>query len=174
MKKKKKNTPLTPVVSFYMFMFLWIIIYYYYYYYYYYHYYYFVFILFHLFYLFILFYYFFLYQLIVLLVTASFSTARLYQEIRTSKAKGVATEDYSLPRFIGLGRAVGGNTKQFPGTVHMDKRQCTATSQMFMDKLFAYLRGNLSLNPATLRKICLMGCCTCKSGLRARCGPCEC
>ena len=114
----------------------------------------------------------FFYQLIVLLVTASFSTARLYQEIRTSKAKGVATEDYSLPRFIGLGRAVGGNTKQFPGTVHMDKRQCTATSQMFMDKLFAYLRGNL--NPATLRKICLMGCCTCKSGLRTTCGPCKC
>ena len=116
----------------------------------------------------------FFYQLIVLLVTASFSTARLYQEIRTSKAKGVATEDYSLPRFIGLGRAVGGNTKQFPGTVHMDKRQCIATSQMFMDKLFAYLRGNLSLNSTTLRKICLMGCCTCKSGLRTRCGPCEC
>ena len=116
----------------------------------------------------------FFYQLIVLLVTASFSTARLYQELRTSKAKGVATEDYSLPRFIGLGRTVGGNTKQFPGTVHMDKRQCTATSQMFMDKLFAYLRGNLSLNTTTLREICLMGCCTCKSGLRTRCGPCEC
>ena len=117
---------------------------------------------------------FFLYQLIVLLVTASFSTARLYQEIRTSKAKGVATEDYSLPRFIGLGRAVGGNTKQFPGTVHMDKRQCTATSQMFMDKLFAYLGGNLSLNATTLREICRMGCCICKSGSRTKCGRCKC
>ena len=141
----------------------------------YHHYYYFVFILFRLFY----FIYFillssFFYQLIVLLVAASFSTARLYQEIKTSKAKGVTTEDYPLSRFFGLGRAVGDNTKRFPGIVHMDKRQCTATRQMFMDKLFAYLRGNLSLNATTLRKICLMGSCICTSGVDNICGCCKC
>ena len=120
-----------------------------------------------------LFIYLFFYQLIVLLVAASFSTARLYQEIgRSSKAKGVATEDYSLSRFIGLERAVGDNTKQFPGIVHMDKRRCTAMNQTFMNNLFKYLRS-LSLAPAHERHICKMGCCKCKSGSSGRCG-CNC
>ena len=112
---------------------------------------------------------FFFYQLIVLLVAASFSTARLYQEIRASKAKGLATEDYSLSRFIGLGRAVGDNAKQFPGIVHMDKRQCTALNHTFMENLFEYLR----LTAAEERHICKMGCCQCRSGSPNRCG-CDC
>ena len=116
---------------------------------------------------------FFFYQLIVLVVAASFSTARLYQEIRASKAKGLATEDYSPSRFIGLGRAVGDNAKQFPGIVHMDKRQCTALNQTFMENLFEYLRRSLSLTPADERHICKMGCCKCRSGLSSRCG-CNC
>ena len=109
----------------------------------------------------------------VLLVAASFSTARLYQEIRASKAKGLATEDYSLSRFIGLGRAVGDNAKQFPGIVHMDKRQCTALNQTFMENLFEYLRRSLSLTPAAERHICKMGCCQCRSGSPTKCG-CNC
>ena len=122
---------------------------------------------------FFFFFFFFFYQLIVLLVAASFSTARLYQEIRASKANGLATEDYSLSRFIGLGRAVGDNAKQFPGIVHMDKRQCTALNQTFMENLFEYLRRSLSLTPADERHICKMGCCKCRSGLSSRCG-CNC
>ena len=140
----------------------------------YHHYYYFVFILFHLFY----FIYFillssFFYQLIVLLVAASFSTARLYQEIKTNKAKGVTTEDYPLSRFFGLGRAVGDNTKQFPGIVHMDKRQCTAMNQMFMDSLFDYLKSNLSVAHVPLRHICRnIGNGACKSF--SSCERCQC
>ena len=121
----------------------------------------------------VFFFCFFFYQLIVLLVAASFSTARLYQEIRASKAKGLAAEDYSLSRFIGLGRAVGDNAKQFPGIVHMDKRQCTSLNQTFMENLFEYLRRSLSLTPADERHICKMGCCKCRSGLSSRCG-CNC
>ena len=119
------------------------------------------------------FFFFFFYQLIVLLVAASFSTARLYQEIRASKAKGLATEDYSLSRFIGLGRAVGDNAKQFPGIVHMDKRQCTALNQTFMENLFEYLNRSLRLTAADERHICQMGCCQCRSGSSERCG-CNC
>ena len=119
------------------------------------------------------FFFFFFYQLIVLLVTASFSTARLYQEIRASKAKGLATEDYSLSRFIGLGRAVGDNAKHFPGIVHMDKRQCTALNQTFMENLFEYLKRSLRLTAAGERHICKMGCCKCRSGSSKRCG-CNC
>ena len=118
-------------------------------------------------------FFFFFYQLIVLLVTASFSTARLYQEIRASKAKGLATEDYSLSRFIGLGRAVGDNAKHFPGIVHMDKRQCTALNQTFMENLFEYLKRSLRLTAAGERHICKMGCCKCRSGSSKRCG-CNC
>ena len=121
----------------------------------------------------VFFFFFFFCQLIVLLVAASFSTARLYQEIRASKAKGLATEDYSLSRFIGLGRAVGDNAKQFRGIVHMDKRQCTALNQTFMENLFEYLNRSLRLTAADERHICQMGCCQCRSGSSERCG-CNC
>ena len=111
--------------------------------------------------------------MIVLLVAASFSTARLYQEIKTSKAKGVATEDYPLSRFFGLGRAVGDNTKQFPGIVHMDKRQCTAMNQMFMNSLFDFLKSNLSVANVLLEHICHnIGNGKCKSSIR--CERCDC
>lgn len=119
--------------------------------------------------MFILFYFFFC-QLIVLLVAASLE-ARHYQEIRTSKAKGVATQDYSLSRFIGLRRAASDHTKKSTGKVHMDKRQCPA-NQMFMDWLFKYLHP---LPEAKKRDICIKGNCTCLSGSDDRgCGPCTC
>ena len=137
----------------------------------YHHYCYFVFILFYFIYFILLLSFF--YQVIVLLVAASFSTARLYQEIKTSKAKGEATEDYPLSRFFGLGRAVGDNTKQFPGIVHMDKRQCTAMNQMFMNSLFDYLKSNLSVANVPLRHICLnIGNCLCQSF--TSCERCQC
>ena len=122
--------------------------------------------------MFILFYFFFC-QLIVLLVAASLE-ARHYQEIRTSKAKGVATQDYSLSRFIGLRRAATDHTKKLTGKVHMDKRQCRA-NQKFMNDLFKYLKPLLSEFESKKRDICLKGSCTCSSGSRTRgCGPCTC